>query len=229
VAAAAAASASVTVGTLLHTAWGITVGRLTGDDDVVFGTVVSGRGGDVDGVDRMVGLLVNTVPVRVRWSPTDTALDVAARLAGTESEVVEHHHLPLTDAHQIAGVGELFDSLVVIENLGATSHSRGELTLGEIDVVEAPHYPLTVMIALRDDITVTVTNDREQVSDAFADATARAFADLLTAITADPTRACGQIALGTPDLPAIGPAVTTVTALIASRGPSANSMLAQRC
>ncbi|MBB5160708.1 amino acid adenylation domain-containing protein/non-ribosomal peptide synthase protein (TIGR01720 family) [Mycobacterium sp. AZCC_0083] len=213
--AAAAGRAAVTIGTLLHTAWGVTVGRLTGEGDVVFGTVVSGRGGGLDGIDRMVGLLVNTVPVRVQWSPTDTTLDVATRLAGVEAEVVEHHHLPLTEAHQIAGVGELFDSLVVIENLGATSHSAGDLTLGEIGVIEAPHYPLTVMVAVHDTVTVTVTNDRGQVSDAFADAAAQAFADLLTAITSDPAIAFGDVELGHPAGPVTGAEVTTVTALIA--------------
>ncbi len=213
--AAAAGKASVTIGTLLHTAWGVTVGRLTGTDDVLFGTVVSGRGGELDGIDRMVGLLVNTVPVRVRWSALDTALDVATRLAAVESEVVEHHHLPLTEAHRIAGVGELFDSLVVIENLGSTTHSVGELRLGEIGVVEAPHYPLTVMIAVRDTITVTVTNDRGQVSDAFADAAAQAFADVLTTVTTDPAIRCGAVPLGEPDLPVAGTTATTVTALIA--------------
>jgi amino acid adenylation domain-containing protein/non-ribosomal peptide synthase protein (TIGR01720 family) len=215
VVAAAAGRAAVTIGTWVHTAWGVTVGRLTGEADVVFGTVVSGRGGSLDGIDRMVGLLVNTVPVRVRWSQTETATDVATRLAGVESEVVEHHHLPLTEAHRIAGVGELFDSLVVIENFAPTSHSAGDLTLGEIDVIEAPHYPLTVMVAVHDTVTVTVTNDRGQVSDAFADAATEAFANLLTAVTADPAIPFGDVELGKPVAPVAAAEGTTVTALIA--------------
>ena len=219
--AAAAGRASVTVGTLLHTAWGITVGRLTGSDDVTFGTVVSGRSGastgSVDGVDRMVGLLVNTVPVRVRWSASDDALGVANRLAAVEAQVLEHHHLPLTEAHRIAGVAELFDTLVVIENMGATTHSTADLALGDIEVIEAPHYPLTVMIAVRDTITVTVTNDREQVSDVFADVAAQAFVDVLGAFVDDPTTTCDRIALtpATQTRPVAHPAApTTVTELI---------------
>jgi non-ribosomal peptide synthase protein (TIGR01720 family) len=213
--ATAAGQASVTIGTLLHTAWGLTLGRLTGERDVVFGTVVSGRGGDVDGIERMVGLLVNTVPVRIGWTPTDTALDVATRLAVIESDVVEHHHLPLTAAHQLAGVSDLFDSLVVIENLRATSHSAGDLALGELSVVEAPHYPLTVMVAVRDTVTVTVTNDRAQVSDTFADAATRAFADVLGAVTAEPTVPCEVIPLAWPNGAAPGPTTSTVAAMIA--------------
>jgi amino acid adenylation domain-containing protein/non-ribosomal peptide synthase protein (TIGR01720 family) len=214
--AAAAHRGSVTIGTLLHSAWGVTVGRLTGTDDVVFGTVVSGRGGDVDGIERMVGLLVNTVPVRVRWSRTDTALGVATRLAETEARLLEHHHLPLTEAHRISGCDPLFDSLVVIENLGVAAHRKGDLTLGDIEVIEAPHYALTVMVAVHETVTVTVTNDREQVSDTFADSAVRALTDILHRIVDDPDTAVGAIALAeTADPPQAGSRIASVTDLIA--------------
>ncbi|MDG4666640.1 non-ribosomal peptide synthetase [Mycobacterium sp. 236(2023)] len=208
-----AASAGVTVSTMLHTAWGLTVGSLTGRDDVLFGTVVSGRGGELNGIDTMVGLLVNTLALRMSWAQGDAATTVAAKLAATESTLLDHHHLPLTEAHRIAGVDELFDSLVVIENLGATAHSAGELHLGDISVVEAPHYPLTAMITVRDSISVTVTNDRERVSDDYADTVAQAFADVLTAITETPEMPCGSIRLAEPV--AVQPVSGgTVTALI---------------
>ncbi len=208
--AALAGRAGVTLSTILHTAWGLTAGRLTGRDDVVFGTVVSGRGGELDGVDAMVGLLVNTIAVRVRWAADESAIAVAARLAATESTLLDHHHLPLTEAHRLAGVDELFDSLVVIENLGATAHSVGDLRLGGIDVIEAPHYPLTVMITVRESLTVTVTNDRERTSDTFADAVTKAFVDVLAAITATPEITGGRISLATPAIP-VSPVTLTLT------------------
>jgi amino acid adenylation domain-containing protein/non-ribosomal peptide synthase protein (TIGR01720 family) len=210
----AAARASVTIGTLLHTAWAVTVGRLCGGHDVTFGTVVSGRGGGLDGIESMVGMLVNTVPVRVRWSPAEPVTSVAARLSRTEAQVVEHHHLPLPEAHRTAGVGELFDSLMVIENLRETTHSAGSLVLGDVRVIEAPHYPLTVMVTVRDTVTVTVTNDRGQVSDTFADSAAQAFADTLAAVTADPRIACGDIVLSRAERPTPACAPATVTEML---------------
>ncbi|MGE0218363.1 amino acid adenylation domain-containing protein, partial [Mycolicibacterium sp.] len=117
------------------------------------------------------------------------------RLAATEATVMEHHHLPLTEAHRAAGVDALFDTLVVIENLGAPELSGGDLQLGDIAVVEAPHYPITVMITVRDTVTVTVTNARDQVSDTFADSVAAAFAAVLAAAVADPLIRCAEIAL----------------------------------
>jgi len=212
--AAAAAAAGVTVGTLLHTAWAVTVGRLTGRGDVTFGSVVSGRGADVPGVERIVGLLVNTVALRVPWAPDDPASQVAARLARTESEVLDHHHLPLPEAHRIAGVDALFDSLVVVENLGATSHSGGGLRLGDVTVVEAPPYAVTLMITVRETLSMTVTNARAEVSDAFADAVAAAFAGVLAAVVADPHIACAQLPLGGAADEPEGSVEGTLTALL---------------
>jgi amino acid adenylation domain-containing protein/non-ribosomal peptide synthase protein (TIGR01720 family) len=212
--AAAASHAGVTISTMLHSAWGLTVGRLTGRGDVLFGTVVSGRGGDLAHVDRMVGLLVNTIPVRVRWAGGELMAAVAARLADTESALLDHHHLPLAAAHQMAGVDTLFDSLVVIENLGATAHSVGDLHLGDVHVIEAPHYALTVMITVRDAITVTVTNDRAQASDAFADTVTDAFAAVVTAVGTDHDIPCGQLVLAEPAAVAPMSGTGTVTELI---------------
>ncbi|PQE02237.1 non-ribosomal peptide synthetase [Mycobacterium sp. EPG1] len=210
-----AAAAGVTVGTMLHTAWALTLGRLTGRNDVVFGTVVSGRAGDLAGVDRMVGLLVNTIPIRVRWDHDDTISTVAAHLAETESAVLDHHHLPLTEAHRIAGLDTLFDSLMVIENLGATAHSTTELRLGEIEVIEAPHYPISVMITVRDSVSVTVTNDREHISDVFADSVIRTFIDVLSTIAADPGVRCAQLRIAE-SVAAAPAAAATVTDVIGS-------------
>ncbi|ORB30304.1 non-ribosomal peptide synthase/polyketide synthase [Mycolicibacterium parafortuitum] len=210
-----AAAARVTVSTMLHTAWALTLGRLTGRNDVVFGTVVSGRSGDLAGLDRMVGLLVNTIPIRVRWDHGDAISTVAAHLAEAESAVLDHHHLPLTEAHRIAGLDMLFDSLVVIENLGATTHSTTDLHLGEIEVVEAPHYPISVMITVRDTVSVTVTNDREHVSDVFADTVIRTFADVLSTIATDPGARYAQLHIAK-SVAAEPVAGTTVTDVIGS-------------
>ena len=67
------ASSGVTLSTLVHGAWGLLLGRLLGRDRVVFGSTVSGRGGELPGVESIVGLLINTVPVPMSWRPDDAA------------------------------------------------------------------------------------------------------------------------------------------------------------
>ena len=80
-------SRGLTLSTLVHGTWGLVLGRLTGREDVLFGSTVSGRGGDLPGIETMVGLFINTVPTRLRFRPTDTVAEhprsVAARTVDT--------------------------------------------------------------------------------------------------------------------------------------------------
>ncbi|MGJ3561527.1 condensation domain-containing protein [Streptomyces sp. INA 01156] len=65
----AAREHGLTLNTLLQGAWAVVLGRLTGRDDVVFGGTVSGWPPQVPGVESMIGLFINTLPVRVRIVP----------------------------------------------------------------------------------------------------------------------------------------------------------------
>jgi amino acid adenylation domain-containing protein/non-ribosomal peptide synthase protein (TIGR01720 family) len=145
--AAAARQRGMTVSTLVQAAWGIVLGRLTGRDDVVFGATVSGRPADLPGVESMIGLFINTVPVRVRCAPADPVGTVLERLWEAQSGLVEAQHLGLADIQRLAGLGELFDTLVVFENFPDGAAAVAGLP-GDVRVVggggeDATHYPLT--------------------------------------------------------------------------------------
>ncbi|KAF6612190.1 hypothetical protein HFE02_26710, partial [Paenibacillus sp. EKM11P] len=56
----------VTINTLIQTVWGVLLQKYNNSTDVVFGSVVSGRPGDIPGVEHMIGLFINTIPVRVQ-------------------------------------------------------------------------------------------------------------------------------------------------------------------
>ncbi|WP_306208569.1 non-ribosomal peptide synthetase [Actinoplanes sp. RD1] len=149
----------VTVSNVLAAAWGVLVGRVTGRSDVVFGSTVSGRGGDLPGIDAVVGLAINTVPARVRWSGAETLADVLRRFAADQREVVEHEHTSLAEIQRRIGLPELFDTLVVVENYpAAAAPAGGDLRISGMDVIEAPHYPATLMVKPGDTVSVTLTH-----------------------------------------------------------------------
>ncbi|NGO49520.1 non-ribosomal peptide synthetase, partial [Streptomyces sp. YC419] len=106
----------LTVNTVLQSAWALLLARLTGRDDVVFGMTVSGRPAEIPGIEQMVGLLINTVPVRVRLDPSQSLTELMARVQEEQSRLSDHQYLGLTDIQGLVGEGELFDTLYVFEN-----------------------------------------------------------------------------------------------------------------
>ena len=163
-----ARSRSVSEGAVMTAAWGVLLGCVMGRTDVVFGSTTAGRGEDVDGIDRIVGMLLNTVPTRVSWTQRDTMDDVVQNFVRAETEVLDHQHVPLLDLHSALGVRELFDTLFSIENL-ERPEDVGDLRLGAIEYIQAPHYRLTALVTLHESVSVALTNDRAAIDDAVAD------------------------------------------------------------
>ncbi|MBM0274429.1 condensation domain-containing protein [Micromonospora tarensis] len=138
----------LTLNTVVQGAWGLLLCGLTGRRDVVFGETVNGRPTDVPGVDRMVGLFVNTLPVRVRVEPADTLLDVLVRLREQQLGLLPFQHLGLGEIQRLAGHSELFDTATVFENFPVDVGGLAEAThgLGVVDgtIRDATHYPLAL-------------------------------------------------------------------------------------
>ncbi|MFD0684690.1 amino acid adenylation domain-containing protein [Actinomadura fibrosa] len=145
---ARARAQGVTLNTVLQLAWGMLVGGLTGGTDVVFGAAVSGRPPELPGVEQMIGLFINTLPVRVRVRPGDTVAQALTRLQAEQAALMAHHHLGLADIQRLAGTGTLFDTMTVLENYpfdpDAAGTSLGGLSLHDAGGYDATHYPLSL-------------------------------------------------------------------------------------
>ncbi|MFJ6758607.1 amino acid adenylation domain-containing protein [Streptomyces sp. NPDC091273] len=145
----AARSAGVPLSVAVHSAWAVTLGGVLHGRDVVFGSTVSGRDADVPGIADMVGLFINTIPVRARWAAGTTARDLLASVREHQTAVLPHQHVSLARIGRQAGAGPLFDTLVVFDVATEVAGLRGpEDTLVVTDIVNegAPHYPLTLVV-----------------------------------------------------------------------------------
>ncbi|WHU49508.1 amino acid adenylation domain-containing protein [Gordonia sp. L191] len=111
-----ARSVGASANTLIQVAWALVLADLDDSDDVVFGAVVSGRDPALPGVDEMVGMLINTIPVRVRLDPTETVGELITRLQREQLALLPHHHTALGDIGAATGLGELFNTLLVFES-----------------------------------------------------------------------------------------------------------------
>ncbi|MFB7721388.1 amino acid adenylation domain-containing protein [Nocardia sp. NPDC056100] len=148
-----AAEAGVTVNTIVQAAWGLLIGRTTDRDDVVFGATVSGRPPQLTGIETMVGLFLNAIPVRVRLAAGDTLIEVLRRLQDEQAALLDHHYLALGEIQEIAGVDGIFDSLIVFasfpvdaEALDAAARPIDEVGLLGTEAANGTHYPITVMV-----------------------------------------------------------------------------------
>ncbi|WP_460494862.1 amino acid adenylation domain-containing protein [Dactylosporangium cerinum] len=157
---AAVRAHGVTLSTAVHAAWGLLLGRLLGRDRVVFGSTVSGRGGDLPGVETVVGLLINTLPLPMAWRPDEPLGAVLTRLQEQQSEVLDAQHIGLAELARLAGVRELFDSMVVVENFPAVrSTPASPLTVDGFTGTDSPHYPVALVAFPGDELTLEVKYD----------------------------------------------------------------------
>ncbi len=139
----------VTLNTVVQVVWGVLVGGLTGREDVVFGAVVSGRPAELPGVEGMVGLFINTLPVRVRLEAAETIASLVRRVQQEQAALLTHHHLGLTEIQQLTGAGQLFDTLTVYENFPRVTTGGAEDTAPRVSIdtaVDATHYPLALAV-----------------------------------------------------------------------------------
>ncbi|QKW35613.1 amino acid adenylation domain-containing protein [Actinomadura sp. NAK00032] len=181
-----------TVNHLVQAAWAIVLAGHTGRTDVVFGAAVAGRPPALAGVEAMVGLFLNTVPVRVRCAPWRTLADVVAGLRAERTELVEHEHAALSDVHDAAGARVLFDTLVAFQSFPsdgagiAAAGAAAGLAVTGYRPVGVSHYPLTVFADLDDRLRLRIQHRHGMVDRATAARLAAGLARVLRAFAADP-------------------------------------------
>ncbi|WP_083667213.1 non-ribosomal peptide synthetase, partial [Mycobacterium sp. SP-6446] len=186
-----ARSRHTTVNIVLQGAWAQLLMWLTGQRDVVFGAVVSGRPAELAGVESMVGLLINTVPVRAHITPATTAVDLIDELHSGNAKTIEHQHLSLSEIHRIAGHDQLFDTVFVYENYPtdtAASVGADELAIGELTNRDYYHYPLTIQAGPGPELQLRVQYRTDVFAIAGVEALMERFTRVLAAMTADPER-----------------------------------------
>ena len=163
----------LTSNTLIQGAWALLLGRYTGRDDVVFGTTLSTRPPELEGAESMVGLFINTLPVRVKL-PAGAAVAVwLEQLQREQLEMRQHQDTPLMEIQSWSGVprgAPLFETLVVFESYPvdgtvAADLERSGMTLADVRTHESSGYPLALIVTPRPRMTFRVQHDRRVVDD----------------------------------------------------------------
>ncbi|WP_461016769.1 amino acid adenylation domain-containing protein [Streptomyces daliensis] len=166
-----ARSHGVTLNTVVQVAWAVVLGQLVGRRDVVFGATVAGRPADLPGMENMLGLFINTVPVRVRLDPAQTVTALLAGLQAQQSALLDHQHLSLTEIQRLAGPGATFDTLLAYENYPGdpfAQPSSEAFSLTDADLRESTDFTLALGVKAHHDNLVLRYDHRPEVLDASA-------------------------------------------------------------
>ncbi|MEV6514136.1 amino acid adenylation domain-containing protein [Streptomyces sp. NPDC051642] len=182
---------NLTLNTVVQGAWALVLSRLTGRNDVVFGATVSGRPADLPGAESMVGLMINTLPVRVPLAGGQPVLDMLADLQARQSSLMPHQHLGLSEVQGLTGPGATFDTLVVYENYPTPpdgAPAPGTISFTRMDAHEATNFPLTVGIVPDDSLRIVMTHRPDLFDEAAAARIAGWLIRVLEQVADDPTR-----------------------------------------
>ncbi len=143
----------LTLNTIVQGAWALLLSKYSGEDDIVFGATVSGRPADLPGSEFMVGLFINTLPVRVFIDPDETVLDWLKQLQLQQAENRQFEYTPLVKIQGWSDVPRsmpLFDSLMVFENYpvdDSLTEQNSLLQLEDVRSFARTNYPVTLVAA----------------------------------------------------------------------------------
>ncbi len=193
----------LTVNTVVQGAWALLLSRYSGESDVVFGTTVSGRPGELPGVEQMVGLFINTVPTRVAVRDDADIPTWLREVQAAQTESRRFDFVSLTDLRSWSDVpagSTLFDSAVVFENYPLNDVTEvGGIQATDVRARDTTTFPLTLSAVLDDRLRLDLAYDPHL----FDADTARGLADrlllLVDAIAADSARPVSELPLMTED------------------------------
>ncbi|MEU7599291.1 AMP-binding protein, partial [Streptomyces sp. NPDC039022] len=172
------------------------LGRLLGRDDVVFGATVAARPTELRGVESMLGLFINTVPVRVPLTASRPVSALLAEVQTRQGALMSHQYLGLSEIQKAGGPGAGFDSLLVYESFprGAPAKENGPpLKLTPVRGHNVSHYPVSLAAFPGPELLFLLTHRPELISARSARLLAARFTRILHQVVADPDVRAGDL------------------------------------
>ncbi|MEW6304922.1 MAG: amino acid adenylation domain-containing protein [Verrucomicrobiota bacterium] len=194
-----------TLNSIIQGAWALLLSRYSGEEDVVFGATRACRHSTVEGAESMVGLFINTVPVRVQVDSQCALLPWLGELRQQWVALRDHEHTPLVKVQSWSDAPpgmRLFDSIVVFEKgpLNQSLGINGEQSPNrEFQLIEQPGHPLTLAAYGGEELCLKMEFDRSRFEASVIDRMLAHLKTLLTNMAANPNQCLGEIPLLPPE------------------------------
>ncbi len=192
----------VTLNSLVQGAWALLLGRYSGETDVVFGAVTSGRSVPLDGIEGIVGLFINTLPARIGVAPEAELLPWLREIQDRQAELRQYEFSPLS---QVQGWSEvprglpLFESILAFENypVDQSVHEQAGrgLRISEAEGREQTNYPLTLVAGPGSRLGLRVLHDARRFDAPYIGRMLRHLENLLTSMANDAAPRLGALAM----------------------------------
>ena len=179
----------LTLNTVLRGAWAIVLSRYSGNDDVVFGTTFAGRPPELDGSLEMVGLFINTLPVRVRVPKDAPLVDWLHEIQQQQVRAVPFETTPLIDVQGWSDVPKgqpLFQTLLVFENVPAHTAEDGSIRVTQSRYLQRSNYPLAVLVMPGEELELIMVYDADRFDGSLISRMAGQLARVLEAMAGAP-------------------------------------------
>ena len=189
----------VTLNTVVQGAWALLLSRYSGDRDVLFGAVTSGRPMDLDGASAMVGLFINTIPMRAPVPPDDTVGPWLKRLQDLQVRMRQYEYAPLVEIHGWSGIPRaqpLFTSILAFENYPADRNGTSadaDVQVSDLRIFEKTNFPLSAAVKPGERLSLRLLYDLRQFDEASIARMLGHFRTLLEEIAANPARRLADV------------------------------------
>ena len=153
----------ITINTVIEAAWGILLQKYNNVKDVVYGKVVSGREEKIENVERMLGLFINTIPIRVELKSGESVVELLKRLQEQALKSMEYSYCPLAEIQKRSDLGsELIQSVFAFENYYEEDSWNDQLGLEIESAREQTNYPLSVTVYEQEGLVLNLYYDTQK-------------------------------------------------------------------
>ncbi|WP_145052127.1 non-ribosomal peptide synthetase [Paenibacillus xylanexedens] len=199
-----ATESRITVNTVLQGAWALTLSRYSQESDVLFGVTSSGRGAELEGAEHMVGLFINTLPLRIQVDGEQVVREWLQSVHRRQSTIRQYEHTSLVDIRNWSPVPQdqpLFETLFVFENYPTPIDDQpGEelVRITEIKAAEKTNFPITVSLSpAESELHMKVMYKSDRFDAEWIERLSGHFMELLRQMAATPDRSLAQLGMVT--------------------------------
>lgn len=191
----------LTLNNIIQGAWGLLLARYSGENDIIFGATVSGRPSHLPDVDQMVGLFINTLPVRLKIADSEPLIPWLKDLQAQQFTQEPYSYYSLAEIQKNSDIPPgtpLFESLLVFENYPVDSSEKDTkkaLEITDFCCFERTNYPLTLVVIPDPELSGRIIYDTSRFAPEAIERLIEHWQNLLTHIAIQPEQSLWQFSL----------------------------------